>query len=70
MKQARDTALRFDAAPSYSMKGLQFYEGPDAMAYDDFGDTALGGLEAAIAGSNPGLHLRSNWDALNQEEPL
>lgn len=43
--RARETALRFDAAPNYQASHVRFYHGPDtATAYDDIGVTAIDGI--------------------------
>ncbi len=65
LKKAKSIAERFDASPSYTMKGLKFYHGSEATAYDDFGDTAVEGIEKAIAEDVP--HLRAYWERLKRE---
>ena len=45
--QARQLALRFDAAPGYGLEHHKFITlQRDAAAYDDFGPTALEGVGA------------------------
>ncbi len=68
LKEARDAALRFDSAPSYSTEGLKFFHGKDSTFYDDFGDTAMAGIENFISADAPAQHLRTYWEKLKKED--
>ena len=50
LRQAQALAQRFDAAPSYRVDALRWYEGPDtAMAYDSMGLTARDAVRQAFS---------------------
>ena len=54
LKNAYDTAQRFDAAPEYRTSvGMKFYHGnPDAVSIDDLGDTAMLAIENQFRSEN------------------
>ena len=70
LRQARQLALRFDAAPSYGLEHHKFITlQRDAAAYDDFGPTALEGVEAQLKDNekdSPGLWAL--WEEVCHEE--
>lgn len=70
LRQARQLALRFDAAPSYGLEHHKFITlQRDAAAYDDFGPTALEGVEAQLKDNEsdyPGLWAL--WEEVCHEE--
>ena len=49
LRQAKTTALQFDAAPDYDATNIRFvsFQAP-ATAFDDFGDTAMLGVDRVI----------------------
>ena len=69
-EQARQLALRFDAAPSYGLEHHKFITlQRDAAAYDDFGPTAMEGVEAQLKDNEsdyPGLWAL--WEEVCHEE--
>lgn len=68
LRQAIDTAKRFDAAPYYGMKHLKFYHGPeDAKSFDDFGATAMDGIANMIRSDESGQLLLPLWSELTAE---
>ena len=70
LRQARQLALRFDAAPSYGLEHHKFITlQRDATAYDDFGPTAMEGVEAQLKDNEsdyPGLWAL--WEEVCHEE--
>ena len=70
LRQARQLALRFDAAPSYGLEHHKFITlQRDAAAYDDFGPTALEGVETQLKDNEsdyPGLWAL--WEEVCHEE--
>ena len=70
LRQARQLALRFDAAPSYGLEHHKFITlQRDAAAYDDFGPTAMEGVEAQLKDNEsdyPGLWAL--WEEVCHEE--
>lgn len=68
LKEAKSMALRFDSAPNYTMSGVKFYHGKDGTAFDDFGDTAMAGIEKFLADDEAVPHLRPFWEMLKQED--
>ena len=70
LRQARQLALRFDAAPSYGLEHHKFITlQRDAAAYDDFGPTAMEGVEAQLKDNEsdyPGLCAL--WEEVCHEE--
>ena len=70
LRQARQLALRFDAAPSYGLEHHKFITlQRDAAAYYDFGPTAMEGVEAQLKDNEsdyPGLWAL--WEEVCHEE--
>ena len=70
LRQARQLALRFDAAPSYGLEHHKFITlQRDAAAYDDFGPTAIEGVETQLKDNEsdyPGLWAL--WEEVCHEE--
>lgn len=65
LKQAKETAERFDAAPVYSMRDIKFYHSKeDAVGYDDFGVTAMDGIHTFLD-DDAGKALRPIWEKIN-----
>lgn len=65
--QAIALARKFDTAPNYSMNGIKYYHGPStARSYDDFGKTAMEGIDAFIHDEEGGIHLQNLWKELTQ----
>ena len=67
LRQAKQTALRFDADPNHSLSRLRFVT-PDerASAYDSLGQTAMAGLLAAIQEEHD-PELTELWNELEHE---
>ena len=61
--KARETAVRFDAAPVYRTgAGLKFYHGSErASSHDDMGETAMAMIENFMADESAGGNLRPIW---------
>lgn len=69
LKQAKEQAERFDAAPEYGMRGVKFYHASQsATVYDDFGETAMDGLLRILEEDENGRMLRPLWEQLTREE--
>lgn len=70
LRQTRQLALRFDAAPSYGLEHHKFITlQRDAAAYDDFGPTAIEGVETQLKDNEsdyPGLWAL--WEEVCHEE--
>ena len=68
--KAKESALKFDAAPEYrSGAGRKFYHGSDtATAYDDMGGTAMEMIEAVLSEDELGRKLRPVWEDIRSEE--
>lgn len=64
LRQTISIAKKFDASPVYSMEGVKFYHGRDATSYDDFGETALGGIRDFIYNPETDCHLQPIWEEL------
>lgn len=71
LRKAKETALRFDAAPQYrAAVGLKFYHGNDrATAYDDMGKTAMDTIENFMADEDAGEGLHAIWEKIKAESP-
>ncbi len=67
LREAKQLALRFDSAPNYTIAGTKFYHGKNSAVYDDFGDTAMAGIEKFIADDEATPHLRQLWEKMKQE---
>ncbi len=48
LRQAWDQAVRFDAAPSYTLENVRFITTHQSAAYDDFGATAAGSIRKLL----------------------
>ncbi len=68
LKEAKQLALRFDSAPNYTTSGIKFRHGEESTVYDDFGDTAMAGIEKFIADDEAAPHLRPFWEMLKKED--
>lgn len=69
LKQARQTALRFDAAPDYDGRRIRFYCGaPDATVYDDMGQTAMDSLQTILIENQHICGLSALWKEVTQDE--
>lgn len=65
MVQAREMAMRFDAAPDYGIASLRFYYGKaEATSYDSLGGTAMEALQNAVCEETDPELLRI-WKELN-----
>lgn len=69
LKQAKQTAERFDASPVYSLADMKFYHSKEtAVSYDDFGDTAMEGIRRFLEDDEVAPHLRPVWERLIKED--
>ncbi len=48
--------------------GIKFRHGEENTVYDDFGDTAMAGIEKFIADDEATPHLRPFWEMLKKED--
>lgn len=68
LRQAREAALRFDAAPNYSMCNVKFYHADsDAIAYDDISETAIQGIERMMEDEALASLMRQIWKEPEKE---
>lgn len=69
LRKARDTALRFDAAPEHRTGvGLKFYHGSEnTVSYDDMGETAMDTIRNYMEDGTPGQNLRPIWEEICTE---
>lgn len=70
LKKARDTALRFDAAPEHRTSvGMKFYHSSEqAASYDDMGETAIAMIDNYMAECERSAKLRLLWEKLQEEQ--
>lgn len=70
LREAKRTALRFDAAPQYrTAYGMKYYHSSEkSMSYDDMGDTGMAMIENYMADEVAGKNLRSLWAKIQAEE--
>lgn len=70
LRQAYTLAKLFDAHPDYGMRNLRFCESAptSAIAYDDLGETAMGGIELTIEDSEENKDaLKKMWEEVKRE---
>lgn len=68
LRKAREIALQFDAAPDYKASGMRFVsETTSAMAFDDFGETAIIGIDNLIEQQENG-ELLALWRNIRNEK--
>ncbi len=70
LREAKRTALRFDAAPQYrSAHGMKYYHSSEeSMSYDDMGETGMAMIENFLADETAGKNLRPLWAKIQVEE--
>lgn len=70
LRKAKETALRFDAAPQYKTSvGLKFYHSNDnAMSYDSMGQTAVSSIANFLKEDKLGKELSPIWKKVCAEE--
>ena len=70
LRDAKRTALRFDAAPQYrTAHGMKFYHSnQESMSYDDMGETAMAMIENYMEDDVEGKNLRPLWAKIRAEE--
>ena len=67
LRQAKAIALSFDEAPNYDAASIRFVSCQEpATAFDDFGDTAMIGVEEAVAACKKG-ELSDLWRMVKDE---
>lgn len=69
LRQAKASALKFDAAPNYrSAYGMKFYHShPQSTSYDDMGETGMAMIENYMADDRAGKNLRPLWKNIRNE---
>ena len=69
LRRAKATAEAFDADPSYEAQRVRFYHGRPATAHDDFGQTAMDGIEQTIAQQEEPVRsaLETLWEQVKAE---
>lgn len=68
LARTRKIALSFDAAPSYAANRIRFVSIENATAYDDYGATALEGLEQLVKEqTSPAFSVL--WEEVQHEKP-
>lgn len=70
LREAKRTALRFDAAPQYrTAHGMKFYHSNQkSMSYDDMGETSMAMIENYMKNDGVGKNLRLLWEKIRAEE--
>ncbi len=70
LKEARATALRFDASPNYSLSGIKFFHSTEEVtAYDDIGESAEQGILSYFAANGEDTaELAKLWEEISNEE--
>lgn len=70
LREAKRTALRFDAAPQYrTAYGMKYYHSSEkSMSYDDMGETGMAMIENYMADEVAGKNLRPLWAKIQAEE--
>lgn len=64
LKMAREKAVLFDANPDYNATAIRFYYGKEESLCDDFGETALQGVERILM-ENENNALLNIWRTLS-----
>lgn len=69
LRQAKASALKFDAAPNYrSAYGMKFYHShPQSTSYDDMGETGMAMIENYMADDRAEKNLRPLWKNIRNE---
>lgn len=71
LRKAKVQAELFDSNPDYGPDGIKFYEGDeDAFAFDDFGETALEGIERMLMDQDVAeisLKLQELWKEISND---
>lgn len=69
LREARDTALRFDAAPQYrTAHGMKYYHSSEkSISYDSMGETGMAMIENFMADEPEGTKLRAIWKKIEAE---
>lgn len=72
LREAKRTALRFDAAPQYrSAYGMKYYHSSEtAMSYDDMGETGMAMIENYMAEDVTTRNLRPLWAKIQGEDGI
>ena len=70
LREAKLTALRFDADPQYrTAYGMKYYHGSEkAMSYDDMGETGMAMIDNFMEDAVAGKNLRPLWAKIHAEE--
>ena len=70
LREAKKTALRFDANPQYrTAHGMKYYHSSEkSMSYDDMGDTGMAMIENYMADEVAGKNLRPLWAKIQAEK--
>lgn len=69
LRQAKATALKFDADPQYqSAYGMKFFHGnTQSTSYDDMGETAISMIDNYMEDDTAGKNLRPLWAKIRKE---
>ena len=69
LREAKKTALRFDADPQYRIAhGMKYYHSIEkSSAYDDMGDTGMAMIENFMDDDEAGKNLRPLWTKIQAE---
>ncbi|MGN1002458.1 MAG: helix-turn-helix domain-containing protein [Oscillospiraceae bacterium] len=68
LRRAAESARAFDAAPDYGMDHVKFYQGKDCSCGDDFGETALAGIDRFVREEAGSELLREIWRRIQNEQ--
>lgn len=69
LRQARDQAARFDAAPDCTLENMRFIAAPQSAAYDDFGATAADGIRQLLEENRADYPtLLEQWEKMSRGE--
>ncbi len=69
LREAKRTAMKFDAAPQYrTAYGMKYYHSSEkSMSYDDMGETGMAVIENYMADDVEGKNLRPLWAKIQAE---
>lgn len=70
LREAKRSALKFDAAPQYrTAYGMKYYHSSEkSMSYDDMGETGMAMIDNYMADDVAGKNLRPLWAKIQAEE--
>ena len=70
LREAKATALRFDADPQYrTAHGMKYYHSSEkSVSYDDMGETGMAMIENFLNDETEGKALRLLWEKIQEKE--